>query len=337
MMLQTVVRLVLTASILLAHAAAVAQETPEPDGQALFFEGLDLRDAGDWEGAIARFQLAISQDPSLHQARLHLAECFFELGMYDEAIREAQRYLDADFEMAETRRARDLIGLCRFEASQAPVETVAETTTSQPAEPLPEELALVEEEPVPVEEEPVPVEEEPVLAEEEPVPVEEEPTRIEVALPVPRARDTGWAAVTVETGAAVGHFANSAGLTTVGPLLAGRFLPLRYLELTVQGRLGFGPYTEQGGTVRVPDLGVGAAASIPIRKVRIVAGAVIPLVFSGYGGETHADAGVLGIVGVRVCETGSRLVIGGQVEAGYLVSPYVGGSFRIGFQIGPLR
>ena len=319
---RTVIPLVLISSLLCAPLPSVAQEPAEPDGKALFFEGLDLRDAGDCEGAIARFQLAVSRDPTLYQARLHLAECFFELAMYDEAVQEAQRYLDADFDMAEVRQAHDLIALCRFEASQAPVEVVAETT--EPEEATPEE---------PVPGEPAPEEPQP----EEPQPEEEEPVRIALALPVPQVTGTGWASVTVETGATVGHFANTAGLTVVGPVFAGRFLPWRHLELTVQGRLGFGPYTEQGGTVRVPDVGVGAAASVPVGKVRIVAGAVLPVVFSGFGGEIHADAGVLGVVGVRVCEEGSRLVLGGQVEGGYLVSPYVGGSFRIGVQIGPLR
>ena len=66
-------------------------------------------------------------------------------------------------------------------------------------------------------------------------------------------------------------------------------------------------------------------------------GAMMPVVFSGYGGETRADVGVTGEIGIRVAARGTRLVIGGQFEAGYLVRPMVAGGFCVGVQIGPLR
>jgi len=296
-----------------------AQSTTEASANDLFFEGLDLRQNGDVEGALARFQLALSRDPALHQARLHVAECFFELQMYEQALVEAQAYLDADFDMAEVNRAHTLIGLCSFE-----LQLVDDPSTVAP----PADAAQAQDGPAAAAEE---TSVDPAVEAGEPVPV---PAAAEVPAG-PSAMP--WAPVVIQSGVAVTHIANTASLTTAGPVLGARFLPVRFLEIGVRARLGFGPYSERGGTIRVPDLGAGAAVSIPVGVVRIHLGAMVPVVFSGYGGETRADVGVTGEVGIRVAAKGTRLVIGGQFEAGYLVRPMVAGGFSVGVQIGPMR
>ena len=320
--------------------SAHAQSGETPGARDLFFEGLDLRERGDVEGALARFQLALAGDPSLHQARLHVAECFFELEMYEEAIREAQAYLDADFDMAEVNRAHTLIGLCSFELKYLPPSTdaAAEPETSEtpdaPETPGAPDIAETGDA-VADSVEPDVSSELPIAPAEVPIaPADVPAAPVEVRSVPPAA---AWAPALVYTGVAVTHIANTAGLTTAGPVLGARFLPLRYLEVGIRARLGFGPYSERGGTVRLPDLGVGAAGSIPVGAVRIHLGVMVPVVFSGYGGETRADVGVTGEIGIRVAAKGTRLVIGGQLEAGYLVRPLIAGGFCVGVQVGPMR
>lgn len=88
--------------------AAWASASPE-EAQTWFFEGLDMKEAGDCEGAVARFQMAVAENPGLHQARLYLAECYLELGLPDAAAREIGLYLDADFPGAEVDRACEML------------------------------------------------------------------------------------------------------------------------------------------------------------------------------------------------------------------------------------
>lgn len=145
-----------------------------------------------------------------------------------------------------------------------------------------------------------------------------------------------WAPARFEIGPQLIHFENDIGLTAGGPVVAMRFLPLRYLELGVQGRLALGPYPDQEGFVAVIDVGPGVDASIPLGPTRLVAGVVVPFLFSRYGGEVRVDAGVVAALGVRVPVGATRLVLGVQLEGGYLVTPTVGGSLRFGFQIGPM-
>ena len=283
--------------------AAAQQTVDELDGKALFFEGLDMREAGDCEGAIGRFQLAFTRDPTLHQARLHVAECFQELGLLEDAVREARVYLDAGFEMAEVERACALIVACGGE----PCEPVADDPDMDPADPVDGggDVGLGD-------------------------PIAPVVTTVD---PVPPAQPASWTLALLEVGASANHHANSASLTTVGPLVAAQLMPWRHLQVTLRVRVGFSSW--RGDGVQVPDVGVGLAGSIPIGRARLAPGVIVPVVFSGFGGSTRADAGILGQVAVRVPVGDSRLVVGGQVDGGYLVSPVVGGSVRIGVQLGP--
>ena len=142
-------------------AGAQLEEPSEKDPRTLFFEALDLKEAGDWEGAIARFQLAYSGDPSLVQSVLHVAECFYELHMPEEALAQAEAYLEAGFEMAEVNRARELILRCQWEIQNGPpdvgddvqtddVEPVPEDDTAAPADPSSDPPTIEPVDPLPV-------------------------------------------------------------------------------------------------------------------------------------------------------------------------------------------
>ncbi len=310
----------LITGVFLAATPAAAQPV-EPSAQeprTLFFEALDLKEAGDFEGAIARFQLALSGDPSLAQAMLHVAECFFELGMYEEAIAESERYLEAGFEMAEVNRATELIIRCRWALNNQPAG--GGEATEAAGEPITGEGAG----------EPAPVE---ATAGEAAGEATSEATA-EVVVEPP-AQTAYWAPVALEAGAVVEHFANSAGLTTAGPLIGVRLLPLRRIEVTGRVQLGLGGYEE--GTVRVPGFGVGVGGSMPLGRVRVSFGGQVPMVLSGYGGEARIDVGIGGEVGVRVALGEGRLVLGAQLGGGYLVRPFFGGGVRVGVQLGELR
>jgi hypothetical protein len=274
--------------LLISSTAAAQHSVDDLDAKGLFFEGLDMREAGDCEGAIGRFQLALARDPALHQARLHVAECFHELGMNADAIREAQSYLDAGFEMAEVGRACALIVAAGGEACAEPDNGAAEVveTGATPEPPPPS---------------------------------------------VPPA--TGWTVGLLEAGVAATHYANSAGLTAVGPLVGVQISPLRPLQFSVRARLGFATYIDE--PVQVPDLGVGVAGVIPIGQARLALGVVVPMVFSGFDEQTRVDVGILGAAALRVLLGTSRLVVGAGIEGGYLVTATLGGSIRLGVLLGP--
>jgi len=262
------------------------------EAEAAFFAGLDLKEAGDCEGAVARFQLSLSRDESLHQARLHLAECYHHLGLDAEAVDELNAYLQSDFPGRETDRARQLLIECGGE----PVAVLADDVE--------------------------------VVAEE--IPGDDSGG----AAIDPRAPEADWGVVRVETGARLAHYANRIGLVVAGPLVDVRVLPWRYLELGVRAAFGFGGYEGHEGAVRVPEFGVGVSASIPAGRVRIVAGAVVPLVVSRYDGAHRVDAGLFGEAGIRVAVGETPLVLGLQVGGGHLVTPVIGGGIRIGVQLG---
>jgi len=264
--------------ILVLHLAtpsiSQAQGAPyQRDAQAACFEGVDLQQAGDHEGAIARFLLALSYDPALHQAHLLLAESYLELGMQEEARSELTRYLGADFPEADVDRARELMV-----AAGGDPDAVRPPAVPQPGH---------------------------------------------------------WAPAAVAIGAAVDHFDNRIGVTAVGPVIGVGFLPWRHVELEVRAGFGVGPWPDHEGTIRVPILAVGAAASIPLSRVRLVAGARVPMVFSHNHGDTRADGGIEGVAGVRVALV-DRIVLEARFAGGYLVRPVIGGSIAVGVQIGPM-
>lgn len=272
-------RIALGYLVLVVSATAGAQQEPtepaHPEGEGAFFAALDLKEAGDCEGAIARFELALSRDPSLVQSHLYIAECCIALGMHDRAVSEVETYLAAGELAVETGRARRILG----DAGAEPDEYLAPEDIHSPG--------------------------------------------------------SRWTPLRLEVGGGVAHFDNSVALTVGGPTFAVRLLPLRFLEIGVRGRIGFGPYEDLDGTVRVPEFHAGLSASIPVGGLRIVAGPMAALIVSRYGGETRADPGILGEAGVRVALGDTRLVIGAMAIGGWLVRPVVGGEVTLGLQLGP--
>lgn len=294
-------RLALLAAGLLALSwwadRAMAGDDPEdPAGEAArdaFFEGVDLQAAGDHEGAAARYELALDDDPTLHQARLYLAECFHELGLDDRARAQLELYLATPFPGADPVRAATLMVECGGDPG-----AVTMTPSGDGGE----------------------------------ADVPEGGTRSG------RTRSAAhWRAFSVEAGPAVCHWANEVGLVTVGPVLEIRWLPLRYLELGLRGGLGLGSHPSGAPPVRVPELAVGVAASIPLGAIRLTAGANSPLAFSRLPAGPRADVGVRGQLGLRIPFGSTPLYAALLAEGGFLVAPTVGGSIRVGVQLGPER
>ena len=82
------------------------------DADSAYFRAIDLWEQGDIVGAVTGFQSVLALDPTLHQARLRLAECYHEMGMDADALRELRTYVDADLPGAEIGRAQMLILAC---------------------------------------------------------------------------------------------------------------------------------------------------------------------------------------------------------------------------------
>ena len=315
-------RLVLLAftwvAILAPAASAQEAGVDEADPTTLFFEGLDMVEAGDCTGAIARFEMAVARDPELHQARLYTAECFETLGLHDRALEEAEAYLSAQFPGAQVDRARGLVDRLRERRStgtesEPESEPVCRTTESE-SEPM-------------------------CRTTETETGTETEPMGgtavVESSIPSGDGAGRGvWAGVRIEGGASMLHVANAVPLTAGGPLVELRVLPWRYLEIGARAGVAFGAYPGEEGAILVPELALSAGASIPVGRMRIVAGVSVPLVLSRYGGSAGVVAGVRGEGGVRFAPPGSRLVLGAQIEGGYLARPTVGGSIRVGVQLG---
>jgi hypothetical protein len=145
-----------------------------------------------------------------------------------------------------------------------------------------------------------------------------------------------WTLATIEVGPQVTYHANEIDLVALGPVIAGRFLIQRYIELSFQFQMGFGRYPDHDGVIWVPNLAPGAAVSLPFGYNRLSFGAMIPVVYSRRGDEAGFNAGIAGTVSFRGAIPGSRLVFGGQFEAGHVVRPMIGGSLRVGIQLGPM-
>jgi hypothetical protein len=266
---------------------ALAQPAEAGSARDAFFEGIDLQQAGDCEGAVARFELALAADPELHQARLYLAECLHTLGVDGAAVEQLTLYLAHPFPGADPARAGALMLECGGEPPLA--------AGTGEAEPEPGDGTQVP------------------------------------------AVDDRWRAIRLEVGPAISHFANEVGLIAVGPQLELRWLAWRYLEIGARGGLSFGPHPAGQAPIQVPELAAGVAGSIPLGPFRLTAGAHVPLVFSQLAAGWRVDAGVRGELGLRWTPGDGHIVLAAQFEGGHLVTPCVGGSVRIGVQLGPGR
>ena len=64
------------------------------DAEAEFKKAMAARDNGNVAESIAIFEAILSQEPSLHRARLELAVAYYRVTQYEEARRQAQKVLD---------------------------------------------------------------------------------------------------------------------------------------------------------------------------------------------------------------------------------------------------
>ncbi len=103
----------LGATPLLSPRPAVAQSKKElAEARAIYKQGLSLEAAGDWAGALAKFQ-QVSKVKMTAQVRFHIARCKENLGRLNEALGD---YRVAEYE-AEKAEAKELAAIA--EARQA--------------------------------------------------------------------------------------------------------------------------------------------------------------------------------------------------------------------------
>ncbi len=295
--------LALAAIVLGGASPAAADEAEGQDAQAAFFAGLDLKEAGDCEGAVARFQLALGRDPEMHQARLHMAECYHTLGLDEEAAGELIAYLSRSFPGMEEERAKELLVACGGDPDSVVPVSDGDTGDGTDAGDGGTEAGG------------------------------DDGADVDTGGPGLAA---AWTPVRAEVGARVQRYANTIGLLSAGPVVGMRVLPVRFVEIGVDGAFGLGGYPDHDGIVQVPTVSFSAGASIPVKRVRILAGVVVPVLISELDGALRVDPGVLGEVGVRVLLGQGRFVLGGQVGGGVVVSPTFGGGVSLGIQLGSL-
>ncbi len=102
------------------------------DADSAYFRAIDLWEQGDIVGAVTGFQAVLALDPTLHQARLRLAECYHEMGMDADALRELKTYVEADIPGAEMGRAQMLILACGGDPGELLPEDAAVQADTEP-------------------------------------------------------------------------------------------------------------------------------------------------------------------------------------------------------------
>jgi|Deesub1362A_J573_1020465.scaffolds.fasta_scaffold00123_32 tetratricopeptide (TPR) repeat protein len=74
-----------------------ALDTPAIEDEAsvaIFEEGNNLFDQGDYQGAITKFEEFLAKNPSLYHVHVNLGNCYREMGEYDKALEHYQIVLD---------------------------------------------------------------------------------------------------------------------------------------------------------------------------------------------------------------------------------------------------
>ena len=113
---QTFTRLAIPALLAVGLSPAIAQETV--DVEKLFKEGLFQREQGNVFTSIEAFETVLSNQPSLHRARLELAVAYFRALDYEQAQQQAQRVLD-DPKTPENVRLAVLAFMAQIKRDQA--------------------------------------------------------------------------------------------------------------------------------------------------------------------------------------------------------------------------
>ncbi|MBA3033949.1 MAG: hypothetical protein KKF85_09325 [Gammaproteobacteria bacterium] len=113
---QAFTRLAIPALLAVGLSPAVAQETV--DVEKLFKEGIFQREQGNVFTSIEALETVLSNQPSLHRARLELAVAYFRAMNYEQAQQQAQRVLD-DPKTPENVRLAVLAFMAQIKRDQA--------------------------------------------------------------------------------------------------------------------------------------------------------------------------------------------------------------------------
>lgn len=90
-LLNTISRSIISMSVAMIFTQTALAENTTVDQQ--FAEGMNLRDAGDYEASIAAFQGVLSSEPTLNRARAELAVSYFRALNFAAAKEEAEKVL----------------------------------------------------------------------------------------------------------------------------------------------------------------------------------------------------------------------------------------------------
>ncbi|HUW42235.1 MAG TPA: tetratricopeptide repeat protein [Rectinemataceae bacterium] len=96
------------------------------DARGIFAQAEDLRFSGDWYGAIEGYLAALERNPSYGEALYGLAECYYELEQYDQALSYARRaapFLRGDSRLADLEGFID-VGLADLAGARASFQAV---------------------------------------------------------------------------------------------------------------------------------------------------------------------------------------------------------------------
>jgi len=96
------------------------------DAEEEFKKAIAARNSGDLEDSIVIFQSILSQEPSLHRARLELAVAYYRATQFEEAERQAKKVLD-DPKTPATVRLSITAFLAKIKAERQRYETVGST------------------------------------------------------------------------------------------------------------------------------------------------------------------------------------------------------------------
>jgi len=97
------------------------------DAEADFKKAMAARESGDLDDSIVIFQSILSQEPSLHRARLELAVAYYRATQFEEAERQAKKVLENDSTPPEVRLAI-VAFLARIKAERSGFEKVGSSS-----------------------------------------------------------------------------------------------------------------------------------------------------------------------------------------------------------------
>lgn len=89
--------------LLVTLSMGLSSQVVAADAEAEFKKAMAARDSGDISDSIAIFESILSQEPSLHRARLELAVAYYRSIQFDEAEKQAKKVLDDPTTPAEVR------------------------------------------------------------------------------------------------------------------------------------------------------------------------------------------------------------------------------------------